>query len=275
MFQLRKKQDYRAIFLLFTAVFFQTLILFTFYKVNFFLKLIMILISSLLMFWGTLFNHMHRHHPISFNLKINSFINYLITFLINAPSSRLHAVHAFNHHLKFNSPDDLSHFQNAGSEKGLFRCLKYLWVTSIRIGKNRASIQIPEELKKSLQKENILLLVWFFILISLFPTTFLLLIIPSTIISLSLLLLANFINHDFCELDSEINHSRDFLNPLENWLFLNNGYHKAHHLFPSVHWTEIPDLHKQHVSNNSHSERVIKFEEDSFFSYLFSEYIFR
>src|SRR5262249_36768360 len=47
----------------------------------------------------------------------------------------------------------------------------------------------------------------------------------------------NLAQHQDCEVDSELDHSRNLTGRTLNWLLLNNGYHTAHHLFPGAHWS--------------------------------------
>jgi fatty acid desaturase len=39
-----------------------------------------------------------------------------------------------------------------------------------------------------------------------------------------------------------------------NWLFLNNGFHTAHHLRPAMHWSRLGEFHREHVEPNMRSE---------------------
>lgn len=53
----------------------------------------------------------------------------------------------------------------------------------------------------------------------------------------------NFIQHVHCDADSTYDHSRNFVSPLGNFLVFNAGLHTAHHLHPSLHWSELPHAH--------------------------------
>lgn len=57
----------------------------------------------------------------------------------------------------------------------------------------------------------------------------------------------NLLQHQDCKHDSEFDHSRNITGPFANWLFLNNGFHTAHHLRPALHWSRLPDFHRQTV----------------------------
>lgn len=57
----------------------------------------------------------------------------------------------------------------------------------------------------------------------------------------------NLLQHQDCDHESEINHSRNVTGRLTNWLLLNNGYHTAHHLRPALHWSLLPEFHRLHV----------------------------
>ena len=57
----------------------------------------------------------------------------------------------------------------------------------------------------------------------------------------------NLLQHQDCDTASEYDHSRNVTGRLVNWLLLNNGYHTAHHLRPSMHWSLLPEFHRRHV----------------------------
>jgi fatty acid desaturase len=63
------------------------------------------------------------------------------------------------------------------------------------------------------------------------------------LLSAPLLQATNYLQHVSCEPTSLDNHSRNFTNPLFNWLFFNNGFHTVHHEHPGTHWTQYPALH--------------------------------
>jgi fatty acid desaturase len=62
----------------------------------------------------------------------------------------------------------------------------------------------------------------------------------------------NLLQHQDCDFDSEVDHSRNLSGTIVNWLLLNNGYHSAHHLFPSAHWSLLPVIHKRVVAPRIH-----------------------
>jgi fatty acid desaturase len=53
----------------------------------------------------------------------------------------------------------------------------------------------------------------------------------------------NFIQHIDCDAGSRYDHSRNFVSPVGNFLVFNAGLHTAHHLQPSLHWSELPAAH--------------------------------
>jgi fatty acid desaturase len=58
----------------------------------------------------------------------------------------------------------------------------------------------------------------------------------------------NLLQHQDCDTTSEFDHSRNVTGRITNWILLNNGYHTAHHLRPSLHWSCLPDYHRKHVA---------------------------
>lgn len=64
----------------------------------------------------------------------------------------------------------------------------------------------------------------------------------------------NLLQHQDCDHDSEFNHSRNITGRFANWLFLNNGFHTAHHLRPAMHWSRLPEFHVKYVQSNMRCE---------------------
>lgn len=75
----------------------------------------------------------------------------------------------------------------------------------------------------------------------------------------------NLIQHQNCDHTSSHNHSRNFTGSALNWIFLNNGFHTAHHLRPALHWSLLQKFHEREVSPLVRTE----LNERSFLSFLF------
>lgn len=79
----------------------------------------------------------------------------------------------------------------------------------------------------------------------------------------------NLIQHDRCDLESEWNHSRNFVGQAFNWVTCNNGYHTIHHNRAGLHWSNLPEAHNAEVLPRIHP----RLNEPSMVSYLFRTYI--
>jgi len=262
---LRRQQDIRTILILLWSTIF---ISYLFYKIsgniNLFELFFLFIICTFNTFIVALINHNHRHHPIFKKEYLNRFTNIWISILIGAPSTRLHLVHHFNHHRYYPDHQDWSHFAVCAKGQGLKRLFSYLKNAIHKMNSNR-NLLVDTKLKKiMIREERIAIYLSALILLILNFPIFLLIILPGWICGQLLLLTSNLLNHDYCEENQTVNNSRDFISPFENWIFCNNGYHTAHHLNPSLHWSELPDLHRNQVI----LIKKKRFIENSFFSFL-------
>ena len=64
----------------------------------------------------------------------------------------------------------------------------------------------------------------------------------------------NFLQHDGCDPEHPVNHSRNFVGKLFNWFTLNNGFHGIHHMMPGLHWSLTPAAHAEKVAPYIHPE---------------------
>jgi fatty acid desaturase len=70
----------------------------------------------------------------------------------------------------------------------------------------------------------------------------------------------NLLQHQDCDFESQINHSRNITGRFANWLLLNNGYHTAHHMFPAAHWSKLRIIHERVIApqlNSALNERSL------------------
>ena len=58
----------------------------------------------------------------------------------------------------------------------------------------------------------------------------------------------NLLQHQDCDPASPYDHSRNVTGTVVNWFVLNNGFHTAHHLRPSLHWSRLPPFHDRVVA---------------------------
>lgn len=75
----------------------------------------------------------------------------------------------------------------------------------------------------------------------------------------------NLLQHDGCDEKSEWNHSRNFVGKLVNWWTYNNGFHTIHHMEPGLHWSLLPEAHKERVAPHIHPN----LDQSSLLAYLF------
>jgi hypothetical protein len=80
----------------------------------------------------------------------------------------------------------------------------------------------------------------------------------------------NFLWHDGCDAEHPVNHSRNFVGPLLNFLAVNNGYHGMHHIEPGLHWSLLPRAHAERVRPSLHPA----LEQPSLPRYLFRTFIY-
>jgi fatty acid desaturase len=80
----------------------------------------------------------------------------------------------------------------------------------------------------------------------------------------------NFVQHDGCDPDHPVNHSRNFVGKAFNWLTLNNGFHGIHHLVPGMHWSLLREAHEERVAPYLHPA----LDQPSLFVYCFHAFIY-
>jgi fatty acid desaturase len=80
----------------------------------------------------------------------------------------------------------------------------------------------------------------------------------------------NLFQHDGCDEKDPLNHSRNFVGKLLNWLTFNNGFHSVHHDTPTLHWSLLPEEHAKRYAGRLSAN----LEQRSLFVYLVRTYLF-
>jgi fatty acid desaturase len=79
----------------------------------------------------------------------------------------------------------------------------------------------------------------------------------------------NLLQHDGCDETHPVNHSRNFVGRLFNFITFNNGFHGAHHEKPGLHWSLLPEYHASHLAPTIHPA----LDQSSLGVYFFKTYI--
>ena len=229
----------------------------------------LLVVLAVAVFTAALINHNHRHLPIFENPRANTIFNYALTVAMGAPSTRLHLIHMHNHHKSYRTTDDWTHYSLAGIGRGLRRTLTYYVNAGIRIAKMRKKLEITADDRHELRVEYTFLGLWIlgwlvfdFVAASIVLAT-------ACLGGQFILLTGNLINHDHCDLDSPYNLARNFDSRLENWFFLNHGFHTVHHRRTTLHWSKLRQVHDSHFRDKCDP----KLQYRSFLAYFFRHYL--
>ena len=220
-------------------------------------------------FTATLINHNHRHLCTFDNAWLNRTLNCLLTVAIGAPSTRLHAIHTYNHHKEYRTTDDWAHYSLAGSGRGVRRVLSYYARAALRIARMRKTLPMSPQESRELRIEYAVLFLWLAAWLAFDALPALVVLVPAWLGGQMILLIANLVNHDYCDLESPYDLARNFHSRIENWVFLNNGFHTAHHRRTSLHWSKLREVHESHFSDKCDPD----LQSNSFLAYFFRHYL--
>jgi fatty acid desaturase len=234
-------------------------------------------------FWGVficfcsfsccIINHNHSHVPIFTSNALNFVFNLILTIAKGHSSTTVIVPHNFNHHVYSGSAEDWINTDLAGQGPGLVRLIRYIWRASRMMSKERAkegTPRLPQALARSLAFERATLFAFCLVAIAVDWKRFVFLIAIPWLFAMAALVGVNLLQHDGCRPGDPFQDSRNFLSPLGNWLLFNNGYHMAHHLKPSLHWSLLPAEHQKFESRIPPEQN-----ESSILSYLFKRYLFQ
>ncbi len=210
--------------------------------------------------------HNHNHRSTFTNRRWDHAFGHVLTIFYGYPTLMWVPTHNLNHHRYVNRPGDATATWRYTDKHNLWVAITYPFVSGyfqsfpikeyISRVKDRkpklharirfqyvfwiatyVSMGILAALIYHRQQTGLGLYVWFFSLI-----------LPAICSSLTIMFF-NFIQHVHTDAWSEHDHSRNFTGRWFNFLFFNNGYHTAHHENPALHWSKLPEAHREIASS--------------------------
>lgn len=207
-----------------------------------------ILLLSFLSFISCIIKHNHMHCTVFERNDLNGILGVWLALLTGTSSIGIIQAHNIRHHGALNSKEDFVRTDLVRFKSPLLNLCCFPFVSIVTMMKERESDFSYWRARDERRHRQILREVYaIWILVSLIALhsvsdAVLILLLPWLIAQI-FLVAVNYLQHDACDTDSELLHSRNVTGRIMNWFFFNNGFHTAHHLKPGLHWSKLPEYH--------------------------------
>ena len=217
--------------------------------------------------------HNHQHLPMWTNKIMNYFTDTWLTVFYGFPIFAWIPTHMTNHHVNINTEEDYTRTYRISKKNNLLTLITYpslsgMWQQSAVV---RFFIDTYKRNKSRFYTQlfQILSLVAFVLVAFIldWKKALLFVFIPQQV-SLYSVLIFNYVQHVHADENTKFNNSRNMTGWLLNFLLINNGYHMAHHLYPKVHWADLPKKHKE-IEDKIHPDLI----ENDFAWWLLKTYV--
>ncbi|NWG29270.1 MAG: fatty acid desaturase [Ignavibacteriaceae bacterium] len=215
--------------------------------------------------------HNHNHLPMWRSKVMNVLTDWWLTVFYGFPIFAWIPTHNKNHH-RFNNREGDDSITYRVSEKNNFLTL-VSYPTISGYYQQKAIANYLKDMKANNKEKFWISISQYFVLVLWIAASLIIdwekallfVIIPQQV-SLFSVLIFNYVQHVHANEESEWNHSRNFTGFL-NFLLFNNGYHTIHHHKAGLHWSIVPDAHKEIEKN---IDPILL--ERSFWWYIFRSY---
>ncbi|MEL6187019.1 MAG: fatty acid desaturase [Myxococcota bacterium] len=214
---------------------------------------------SLISFICAVITHNTIHAPIFTSREANRAMQVVLTLTYGHPVSAFVPGHNLSHHRHTQSDQDLMRTSKLRYRWNFLNQLLFAWTVGPTIFS--ANLRFAKRMRtrrpkwfRQLILEAVILVVMMGAILIYDPLKFLLFVmIPHQYAAWGIMGI-NFVQHDGCDPESKYNHSRNFVGPWVNWITFNNGYHGIHHMYPSMHWSLLPDAHARLLAPHIHPQ---------------------
>ena len=224
-------------------------------------------------FQGAVQNHNAVHSPVFKSRGMNKLYQVVLTQIYGHPSSSFVPGHNLGHHKNTQSARDAMRTTKARFRINFFNGLLFLLQVTPAVVKGDAAFTAhmrkthPRWFRQLATEGMVMVAISAGLLYLDWQRALLFWFLPHVYAQWAITTM-NLLQHDGCDPKSEYNHSRNFVDPVLNWLTFNNGFHTIHHEFPGLHWSKTPAAHAEQIAPHIHPN----LDQRSITGYLWRSY---
>lgn len=210
-------------------------------------------LTALFAFVACIIKHNHIHCRTFTTPGWNALFNLWISVATGQPATGIITVHNERHHGHMNSVDDFVRTSLVRSRSNVVNFLLFASRSVAAMYREKPSDlklwrrRAPRLHRQALMERTLVYGVAIVLLVADWRATLLYVGMPWLFGQWALVTL-NLLQHQDCDHGSEYDHSRNLTGRLNNWFFLNNGFHTAHHLRPGLHWSQLREMHERLIA---------------------------
>ncbi|MEP5611063.1 MAG: fatty acid desaturase [Cyclobacteriaceae bacterium] len=194
--------------------------------------------------------HNHQHLTMWKNKWLNVLTDNWLSVFYGFPVYAWIPTHNMNHHRHINTQEDYTRTFRYSEKNNLLTLLSYPSISGY-FQQKAVGTYFKGLKSKNKEKYYLCWLQWICVisvvvvaLIVDWKKALIFVVVPQQV-SMFAVLIFNYIQHVHADEEDEFNNSRNFTGAIMNFVLLNNGYHTAHHVATSLHWSELPEKHKE------------------------------
>ncbi|MFI5391328.1 MAG: fatty acid desaturase family protein [Bacteriovoracales bacterium] len=201
--------------------------------------------------------HNFIHHPFFLSKWANNAFSIFNSISIGVPQYYYH-MHHINHHAFNNTPQDFSSIYLHGKSNRAEGILSYSLLSYFRTDFSLLHQQACENFNKIMIYLQISTIIVFFALLSWIGSwKFMVFTAVCVYLGSFFASFENYVEHFKAHVGDRMRDSVSCYNRVYNLLTFNNGFHQEHHVYPNVHWTQLPSTNKKMLPD-SH-RRVVNY----------------
>jgi beta-carotene hydroxylase len=209
-------------------------------------------LTCVLAFIACIIKHNHIHCRTFTSHRWNRALEFLLGFCTGQSTAAIIPVHNERHHAHNHTEEDFVRSSLVNFRWNWVNLLVFPFAV-VRLVHQNKSADIARwraekpGLYRRVQQERLAVLALFLLLLAAnWKATLLYVGLPWVFGQWGIVTI-NLLQHQGCNHTSEYDHSRNITGRFINWLFLNNGFHTAHHLHPTLHWSRLAERHHQQI----------------------------